>query len=186
MDTFPFHHKFDPGANTTDQRPSTQETASTEPEDRTSTKSCKLMSRAHPRSNHSQSDTQVAKEKREFLNVDHDPQDGTINHEKGNGKVVLGSGSDGHEEALQALESYAAFQVALLHYLTDDSTCNEPPRQIIFPDTAFQSDPLSRPSMSDFAWEAHIDLPLTVMDGTNQDHRCYESEQNLRLCGNRG
>jgi hypothetical protein len=40
--------------------------------------------------------------------------------EEENGKAVLVDGSKAHEEALQALEVYAAFQVAVLREITDD------------------------------------------------------------------
>ena len=42
------------------------------------------------------------------------------------GKAVAVDGNSAHEEALRALEVYAAFQVTLLRELTDDITFNSP------------------------------------------------------------
>ena len=171
MDTLPFSHDFDLDATAADLRPSSQDAGSGAPVDEKSTKIYKYIRRAHsPPSNHSQRDTRDAKGQHKSPNVyDNSHDDGIISEEQENGNVNLGDGSDEQEEALQALESYAAFQVALLRYLTDDSTFKEHPRQILFPAAVFQSGPLSEPSMSDSACESqtHLERPLTAMGRTN-------------------
>ncbi|KAF4620231.1 hypothetical protein G7Y89_g14590 [Cudoniella acicularis] len=160
MDTLPYRHSNGLDAAAAGPRPSSQDTGSAGSTDKTTTKIYNSTNQAHPPSNHSKSESRDAKGQCNSRNVCSNAQDdGIINEEQKNGKGVLGDRSDGDEEALRALESYAAFQVTLLRHLAADSTFNEHPRQSLSPDLFFQSGHLSEPSMSDAALSRYATPP---------------------------
>lgn len=138
-------------------RASSQEPDSTIPVHKSSPKTSDHLHRAHSLSSHLQRGRGDAENQPRPLKISDNIQNHRIDSEiQGTGKIASrewGDERDEHEEALRALESYAAFQLTLLRYLSDDSTENDYPRQTPFPNafekTVVESSDLPKASISD-------------------------------------
>jgi hypothetical protein len=126
MNTLSYRHNLTLEATTAERRPSSQG-ASSPPKFKISSKSTDRAPSPHnhPPTDGSNDRTPRKSPSRSSTACSDSAKHQITREEQENGKAVVVGGSDAHEEALRALEAYAAFQVALLRETTDDMTFQE-------------------------------------------------------------
>jgi len=156
MDTSTHRQKPSLGSAKAEPRASSQEPDSTIPIHKSSPETSDHLHRAHSHSSQLQRGRGDAKNQLRPLKISDNIQTHRIDSEiQGTGKLASREwrdGGDDQEEALRALESYAAFQLTLLRFFSHDSTENDHPRKSPFPNafekTVVESDDLPKASIS--------------------------------------
>jgi hypothetical protein len=123
MSTSPHRHSLALEATTAERRPSSQGAASP-PKFKVSPKSTDRAPSPHNHPPTDGSNDRMTRKSpsRSSTAYSDSAKHQTTSEEQENGKAVVVDGSKTHEEALRALEVYAAFQVAVLREITDDMT----------------------------------------------------------------